>query len=356
VLPVGHGKTRSGLSVAHASAQRSLIVCKTGLIYDQWCEELKTVYGPDVEWGEIRQSKWEIGEFVTLASWQTLTRREKRWDELSQSHGILLLDECQALPAPVMGQFARYFGGMYKVGLTATDTRTDGLKPYLTHELGDRFYYKAASKKETDTTLPIADVIQVDTDFKYTPPVERDKQGNEIEKPFGFVACNRAASRDVKRNLLILEHVLEHHSKGHSCLVLTQFTEHARFLRGLFKNRGIKSTLMIGGMTPELTRKKVRRVMSGKARIVVATIQFIGEGANIPPLDRLFLTMSLKNRNLMMQATGRIRRKWAGKKDAVVIDFVDTYVGVLRRHFTQHRVPMYRNALGVPRFKNQFYI
>src|SRR5699024_338405 len=154
---------------------------------------------------------------------------------------------------------------------------------------------------------------------------------------------------------LIAKTVMEQHALGHCCLVISKFREHVDILASIFESRGISLITLVGG-DAAMNIDKVQKVLDGKVRLVLATIDYIGTGANIPPLDRLFLTTSIKSRNLLTQATGRIRRKCAGKTDAVVFEFIDDRVGILRNHYTKHRVPLYRNSLGVPRFKNTYYI
>jgi superfamily II DNA or RNA helicase len=66
---------------------------------------------------------------------------------------------------------------------------------------------------------------------------------------------------------------------------------------------------------------------TNKIKILVATIQLIGEGFDAPGLASLFLATPIKFSGRVLQTIGRILRPEKGKK-ALVFDYLDP-VGVL---------------------------
>jgi len=68
----------------------------------------------------------------------------------------------------------------------------------------------------------------------------------------------------------------------------------------------------------------------GRARVVVATGQLIGEGFDCKHLTTLFLTTPVKFDGRLLQYLGRVLRPAPGKDHARIYDYVDENVGVLR--------------------------
>ena len=70
---------------------------------------------------------------------------------------------------------------------------------------------------------------------------------------------------------------------------------------------------------------------------LLATASLIGEGVDIPRLDTLVLAMPISFKGRMVQYAGRLHRKWPGKKDVVIYDYLDKCSGLT--------VSMYRKRL-----------
>jgi superfamily II DNA or RNA helicase len=80
------------------------------------------------------------------------------------------------------------------------------------------------------------------------------------------------------------------------------------------------------------------------ARVVLATGRYIGEGFDDSRLDTLMLAMPIAWKGTVAQYAGRLHRSHPGKRDALVYDYVDAELPVLRRMFAK-RLKTYE-ALG----------
>ncbi len=65
-------------------------------------------------------------------------------------------------------------------------------------------------------------------------------------------------------------------------------------------------------------------------KVLVATLQLIGEGFDCPGLSNLFLTTPITFEGRLLQVIGRIMRPAEGKQPRVY-DYVDEAVSVLKR-------------------------
>lgn len=79
-------------------------------------------------------------------------------------------------------------------------------------------------------------------------------------------------------------------------------------------------------------------------RLILAIGRYVGEGFDDARLDTLFLTMPNAWKGTLAQYVGRLHRQRDGKRDVMVVDYVDNAVPVLARMAAKRRVG-YR-ALG----------
>jgi superfamily II DNA or RNA helicase len=85
-------------------------------------------------------------------------------------------------------------------------------------------------------------------------------------------------------------------------------------------------------------------VTDDQERLIFAMGRYIGEGFDDARLDTLFLTMPIAWRGALARYVGRLHRQLDGKKDVLVVDYVDNTVPVLARIAAKQRMG-YR-ALG----------
>lgn len=366
VLPVAGGKTIAAASLAARLGQRTLVVVHTKLIESAWLRDLKKLFGlePD-EIGLIRGPTWRIGKQFTVASIQTLFKRRSKWKRLYKNFGTVLVDEAHTIPARTFLDCATNFPAMFRIGVTGTVKRADGLHPIMYRIFGRPFFNAPEPKGETATSLPIRDVIVKKTGF--TPPETRKARirtrtgwiTKEIETDDDdWMVMIQMIVKDENRNDLIVESVCKRLRKGNICLITSNRVAHVKELARLIEavaGKKYPGAYMVSATSKTNRNKIERRLLKRRYRWLVATTQLVKTGANIPPLDRLFMATPIAFESDVKQLLGRIRRKHPGKKDAVVYDFVDEKVGVLWRQFRRKRIAAYRD-IGVERFKNMYVI
>jgi superfamily II DNA or RNA helicase len=69
--------------------------------------------------------------------------------------------------------------------------------------------------------------------------------------------------------------------------------------------------------------------------VILATGRYIGEGFDHPRLDTLLLAMPIAWKGTIVQYAGRLHRAHPGKHDALIYDYVDAELPVLRRMFAK---------------------
>ncbi|SHL82806.1 Helicase conserved C-terminal domain-containing protein [Paracoccus solventivorans] len=155
-----------------------------------------------------------------------------------------------------------------------------------------------------------------------------------------------ALAEDEARNDLIFDDVLKSLEAKRSPIVLTERKDHLDYLQRRFARFAKNIVVLRGGMSAR-DRKAAHsalNVADEDERLILATGRYIGEGFDDKRLDTLFLTMPIAWKGTLAQYVGRLHRQHEGKKDVLVVDYVDSAVPVLARMAAKRRTG-YR-ALG----------
>jgi superfamily II DNA or RNA helicase len=134
------------------------------------------------------------------------------------------------------------------------------------------------------------------------------------------------------RNLQIVEDVVQAAGRADTgvLLVVSDRVSHCEVFARELDRRGLSVALLTGQTAPDQRIDIVKRVQEGELRVLVATLQLIGEGFDCSGLSTLFLTTPITFEGRLLQVLGRIMRPAVGKR-AEVYDYVDGQVSVLRR-------------------------
>jgi superfamily II DNA or RNA helicase len=132
--------------------------------------------------------------------------------------------------------------------------------------------------------------------------------------------------------------------EGRTPVILTERREHLDRLAGQLDGDVPNLVVLHGGVQQKARRAALQRLSDlpcDEPRLVLATGRYIGEGFDDPRLDTLLLTMPIAWKGTLVQYAGRLHRAHPGKRDALVYDYVDDAVPVLRRMYAK-RLRAYR--------------
>ncbi len=239
--------------------------------------------------------------------------------EFFSRYGFILVDECHVLPAVSFEQYVKQAPVRYVLGLTATPIRRDGLQDLIFMQCGPLRYRMAETKEGLQTALKIRP-----TNFRF-------EQANE---EFSIQGIFQALAQDEARNRMIVEDVVQALAEGRKCLVLSQRKEHCHRLAELLKETGKSPKLLTGDIGKKERAAIIQGVMEAPPDaeiLLVATGQYLGEGFDCPKLDTLFLSFPISFKGKLIQYLGRIQRAHEGKMNAVVYDYLDDFVPVLKK-------------------------
>nr|WP_234704985.1 DEAD/DEAH box helicase [Sinorhizobium meliloti] len=323
--------------IAHRARNSLILVHRRGLL-DQWVARLSSFLNIDPKQiGIIGGGKRKPTGVIDVALIQSLVRNGDVADHVAD-YGHLIVDECHHLSAASFELVARRSKARYVVGLSATVARQDGHHPIIFMQCGPVRHRVDARVQAAERGIRHRARDRA-TKFELPPPLA------SVERP-SMPAIYAALAQDSGRNDLIFDDVLNSLEAKRSPVVLTERKDHLDYLQQRFAPFVKNLVVLRGGMSAS-DRKLANaalRVSDDQERLIIATGRYIGEGFDDARLDTLFLTMPIAWKGTLAQYVGRLHRLHDGKKDVLVVDYVDNTVPVLARMAAKRRAG-YR-ALG----------
>lgn len=318
VMPCGSGKTQCGLEVIARVGGRALWLTHTQDLLNQSRKRAESVLGY-VGAGTITGGRVNIGDGITFATVQTLCRLDL--SKYKDTWDIIIVDECQhccGTPTRVT-QFYKVVTNLsarYKIGLTATPKRADGLEAGMFALLGG-IIAEVDKEAVADTTCPIK-VIQIDTGW--IPDYDCILMGD------GTIDYNKVVesmTQDKERFEFVSNYI---NGCIGGCLVLANRVE---YLQRLQKDYIAKSVCLSGmgqsKKAKEERKEVLRQLNDGEIQCVFATYQLAKEGLDVPNLRYVIFATPEKDETTIIQSAGRVGRKADGKSFGNIVDFVDNF-------------------------------
>jgi len=312
VAGTGSGKTVMALEVIARRQQPALILVHSRELMYQWEKRVRQFLG--IQAGLIGDSKFDI-QPVSIAIVNTA---RKRLDQLVPRFGHLVVDECHRVPATLFTEVVKRFDSYFMLGLSATAyRREDAMTRLIYLSMGDRSHQVDPKKLAASGAVLKPEFIQRQTSFKYL------FRGN-------YQALMNSLTKNELRSQQIVEDIFtEAMSTEGIVLVVSDRVAHCRKLADLLAEKGLEASVLTGKQAMAERSEIVESVHRGEIKVLISTLQLVGEGFDAAGLTTLFLTTPIKFTGRLRQVIGRILRPASGKQPKV-IDYVDEHVGVLR--------------------------
>ena len=321
VMPCGSGKTQSGLDIVASVGGRALWLTHTQDLLNQSKKRAEAVLG-DVGAGTITAGKVDIGNGITFATVQTLCKIDLSayrdyWD-------VIIVDECQhCAGSPTrVSQFYKVMSNLrarYKIGLTATPKRSDGLEQSMFALLGG-VIHEVKREEVAHTTCPIK-VHQIQTNWY---PSEDAFCGDGTIDYMGMIDD---MVHDEARFDVVFDAICK--CKG-AMIVLANRVEYLQKMCEAYVTGQCGDAICLSGMGQSKKAKAERKealeaLNNGELDAIFATYQLAKEGLDVPNLRYVVLATPEKDETTVIQSVGRVGRKADDKEYGTVLDFVDDF-------------------------------
>ena len=335
VAPCGSGKTQMGLEAVARIGGKTLWLTHTTDLLTQSMNRAKQCFGlPASEYGTITAGEVKVGNTLTFATVQTasnidLSQYRDEWD-------CIVVDEChKCVGSPTrMMMFYKVLSALsarFKLGLTATPYRADGLERCMFALLGD-VIHEVPQSAVAGNTVPVK-VKFVNTG--YTPDIDDITDGDGT---LNYAKLISDITENKDRNAVIVGEIQRAAQNG-GVLVLSDRLQHLDAIERVARDSG-QRTARLGITSTKAEKERRARILTdlnnGALNVVFATYKLAKEGLDVPNLRTVVFATPQKDKTTVIQSAGRVARKADGKEYGTVIDFSDNF-GMLRGYEKKRR-------------------
>jgi superfamily II DNA or RNA helicase len=311
----GAGKTQMGIKMMEILGRNTLIIVPKKDLIDQWVERILAT--TDLTKGEIgigQAGKIDyLNKKVVVAVVHTVVKF-KRQEDFQRNFGTIIFDECDSsVPPATFAPCATMFTAKYRIGMTASETREDGLDVIFRNHISE---VKITCKKSNTMTpevcmlhyyrssgnLPYSKDIIARKGMLLSLLADNEHRNNAIASMTRDIAITgnfpTVVMSDRKEQLKSIHNTLVNDYKVPSSSI------------GYY----------VGTLDNGRDRKEENKEVARSAKIILATYGQMSRGTDIPRLNAIILATP---RNDLRQVIGRIERAHPDKATPLVIDFID---------------------------------
>ena len=324
VAPPGSGKTIVGLKIISDRSQPALIIVHRKQLVEQWIERIETFLGiPKHEIGRIGQGKSKIGNKITIATIQSLSKElnKPESDSFTNSFGTVLVDECHHIPAKTYRDTIAKLPTYYLYGLTATPFRKYNVGKIIFFHLGEII---VEIKPTEISSYKQAKIIIRNTGLDIPFNSKTDQ----------FETLSKILVHDSTRNRLILEDIFVELKLGKKVVIITERKEHIDTLNQYLKQS--YETLTLSGDDSESSRnQKWKTLKEGNYQVLITTGQYFGEGSDLQNANSLSLVYPFAFEGKLIQYIGRVQRS---EVTPTIYDYRDIKIDYLNKLFLKRNI------------------
>lgn len=304
-LDCGMGKTVVAIKMIATLQLPTLVLVHKEFLANQWVDRLRA-FLPNVRIGRIQGKVIDTDDKdVVIAMLQSVSMKDYD-DDVFSNFKHVVVDECHHIAARVFSKAMMKLGNSYKLGLSATPDRLDGLTFVLKWFLGEI----VLSLKKDNCNITTVNV------YNYKP-----KENEDIIARNGKVCLPKMINRLLEENerttiLCKIINSIVISDNRRKILVLSDRREHLQSLMTTLNNKYpiLTTGLYIGGM------KQKDLDLSCNADVLLSTYTMTSEGFDLATLNTLVFASPKAN---IHQCVGRIHRK-IHEIQPLIIDIVDS--------------------------------
>ena len=335
VLPTGSGKTIVAIKIIEKINASTFIVVPTLNLISQWKEKLEKAFG--IEIGEYTGHKKDL-KSITVSTYSSAYINA---ENLGNKFMLLIFDEVHHLPAEGYKQIAEMFASPYRLGLTATYEREDGLHEELNRLIGGKVYER---KVEHLAGKYLADyeMVRISIDLTEEERKEYEKyydifrkyivsKGIEMRSPKDFEKIVMLSGRDKRAREAILarnmaekiaynsinkiEKIRELLSRDNRTIIFTRYNDMVYEISKKFL------IPCITYRTPDEERREILQKFKDGIYPAIVSSQVLDEGIDVPEANVGIIVSGTGSSREFIQRLGRLLRPREGKK-AVLYELI----------------------------------
>lgn len=317
-LPTGAGKTVIFAHLARLARRGVLVLAHREELVAQARDKIERALGGEavvaVEQGERRAP---AGAKVVIASIRSLHEERLEAVLAGRDFALVIYDECHHAAADDnlrvlrrLGAFDEGWSGTL-LGFTATTARGDGqgldkvferiVYSLSLPELIEQGYLVRLSGYRVATSADLSRLSQGGLDFKE----------EELE-----------AAVDIEERNALVARSIQELARDRRTIAFCVTVNHARHLCIALNLIGVPAGLVHGAMRSDERAKALSDFREGRTH-VLTNVGVLTEGFDDPGVSCVAMVRPTRNQGLYAQCVGRGTRLYTGKRDCLILDFVD---------------------------------
>ena len=224
---------------------------------------------------------------------------------------VIMVDEGHHNVAPSWAKVFEKFPNAKVISLTATPFRGDGTRPV--GKVIYRYPYTRAMVKGYIKQIHSRNAAPSELSFTYKDDTRRHTLEEVMELREnawfrrGVALAPECNGHIVDASIKYLRELRERTGFKHQIIAVACSVDHARQVRSLYEERGLKAQEIYGEMTDELKDRVIENLRSGKLDCIVQ-VQMLGEGFDHPPLSVAAIFRPFASLSPYIQFVGRVMR------------------------------------------------
>ena len=317
-LPTGAGKTVIFSELARLARRPVLVIAHRRELIQQARDKVARALGDaSVVAVEQGQTKAHEGAHVVVASIRSLSEERLARVLAARQFGLVVYDECHHATAEdnrrvlaSLGVFEENWTGTL-LGFTATTVRADGVG---LNKVFDRIVYRRS----------IAEMVEEG----YLSPLRGYRittAADLVNVSAGagdFVIDELAEAVDIESRNALVARSIQELARDRRTLAFCVTVNHARHLARALNAVGVPTGIVYGAMKSEQRERTLRDFREGRLS-AVTNVGVLTEGFDDPGVSCVAMARPTRSDSLYAQCVGRGTRTSPGKKDCLVLDFVD---------------------------------
>ena len=323
-LPTGGGKTEiaAQLLKGHLTSGRKAVwVTHRRELTEQTCNRL---LGANVSarversWKTDEPDAPAVPESVVILMDRTLANRTADnyvWSKYD-SDDLMVVDEVHHAPAPGWERAIKQWPGQV-VGMTATPWRLSKTEGF-DHLFDTLICGPQVKDLQSDGYLCNAKVI--------APPHEHRILGGKPDRYGEFTQDGIELANSDRPDVMTaraLKFWQEHAGDRKKTIVYAVSVNHARNLKALFDEEGVRAGLVLGAPQPQAERNQAIEEFKDGDLEVLINVVVVTEGFDVPEASCIVITRPTLSLALFMQMVGRGLRSKDGGGDCMILDLAD---------------------------------
>ena len=309
-MPTGAGKTVCACAMLSLLGRTTLIIVPRESLMSQWCERIMAF--TDIKEEEIGIAQQSMclyeGKKVVLGMIHSLAK-DKYSQKFYDSFGLVIWDEVHVAGAQSFSTTLSLFAPKYRIGMSATLKRADGLEELYKQSIGESYLAIA----QTTLLQPLVSLqpfktANIDRTI-FTVADNTFRRGKIISQ----------LAEDPARNALIAKHLADVAKTGRRTVCFSERIQQLITLKdSLCQDHGLNPATI--GLFTGQTKAQDRQRILKESQIILATYGVMAMGVDVPDLRAIVFGTPQAN---VAQAVGRILRLHDHTLEPLVVDIVD---------------------------------